>query len=267
MSDTSHKGERSKYAALRELCVQMRRDAARQRAWCATQRHVLHVDEAPPPRFDAVVDANGISTETASALVAFTGSAGGLIPLMTILADLPANFAAAVVVAPHMGESSVLPQLLQRRCRLPVEFVCDGEIIRAGRIYVCPPRRHVLANAERTFALAETDPLSMPCPSGDWLFHTVAASYGEQAAVIVLSGSQSDGARGVRRVQAAGGIVLVQDPQTCAVPSMPLAALHTNCVRATLRPEQIAPSLVAMIGLMDLERSEREFANPFQSSN
>jgi len=202
----------------------------------------------------------------APAIVAFAASAGGLMPLIAALEALPIGFRAAALVALHTGAGSTLPTVLQPRCRLPVKFAETGEVIRAGMVYVAPPLLHLVVNANRTFALVDRGRLQFARPSADWLFETIAASYMESAIAIVLSGYQRDGARGIARIRQAGGITIVQDPDTCEANDMPIAAVATGSVSWVLRPELIADAIMDRLQTLDLEQIEREFDDPFAAT-
>jgi two-component system, chemotaxis family, protein-glutamate methylesterase/glutaminase len=222
-------------------------------------------DTRPDTQHNPHVD-GAADMATASAVVAFAVSAGGLVPLMTILNDLPVDFRGAVIVAQHMGPGSVLADVLQYRCRLPVKFAETGELIRGGAVYVPLPLQHLIVNANRTFTLIAKKRLRFARPSADWLFDTLAATYTDRAIGVVLSGCQRDGARGVVRIFEAGGTTIVQDPKTCEVADMPEAAIRSGAVTFVLTPSEIAPVVVARILSCDQERMGREFENPFAAT-
>ena len=85
---------------------------------------------------------------------------------------------------------TALSNLRRSRCRLPTVVAVAGETVSSGRNYVCPARRHLLINADKTFALAEYEPLGRPCPSAAWLFHTVAATSETDSVTAVLAPEQ-----------------------------------------------------------------------------
>jgi len=216
----------------------------------------------PAPRPNA--ESNGWDgAATAPAIVGFALSAGGLAPLMLVLSRLPSAFQAAVVVAQHTASGSALPALLQARSGMRVKFAESGEPVLAGVVYVCPPGRHVVANADRTLAVVDRGRLHFARPSADWLFESMAASYGDASVAVILSGYQHDGARGVVSIQRAGGSVIVQEPGTCDAPDMPEAAIRTGCATRILHPELISCAIVDRVHLLELERLTREFEEPF----
>jgi two-component system chemotaxis response regulator CheB len=84
-------------------------------------------------------------------------------------------------------------------------------------------------------------------PSADLLFESLAASYKERAIAVVLTGSGSDGAMGVKAIKTMGGTVIAQDEATSDFFSMPKAAIETRCVDFILALEEIAPALVSLV--------------------
>lgn len=183
--------------------------------------------------------------EAATAIVVIGLSAGGLSALRTIVQALPRPACPAVVIAHHVGPQSVLPQLAQRWTERPAGFAEDGTLLCAERIYVCPPEHHVLVKPDGTLGVVPKGRSSLGRPSIDWLLESAAASFGDRAIAILLSGSNADGARGTRFIRRAGGTVIVQDPATCAYPQMSEHALATGSVHYALAPTDMAPVLAA----------------------
>src|SRR5262249_40136715 len=95
-----------------------------------------------------------------------------------------------------------------------------------------------------TIALSSAPAVRRSRPSADWLMESAAASYGDSAAAVILSGRLYDGARGVVWMRKAGAHTIAQTPVTCGFPSLPLAAIRTGCVDDVLMPDQIAPALL-----------------------
>jgi two-component system chemotaxis response regulator CheB len=183
----------------------------------------------------------------ASHLVAIVLSAAGLQPLREVLSVLPASFPAAVVVLQHVSDRSELPLVLAMNTAMPVKFAETAEVLREGIVYVCPPGRHTIVNPTRAFVLSTAPAVRLVRPSGDWLLESVAASFGDCALAVILSGRLSDGARGSRWISRAGGQVIAQHPETCGFASMPNAAIATGCANLVLPPGAIGPALQLQI--------------------
>jgi two-component system, chemotaxis family, protein-glutamate methylesterase/glutaminase len=180
-------------------------------------------------------------------VVAIGASAGGLLALRQLVAALPRDFAAAVLVVLHLYPTvpSRLPWLLARHAALPVRSATDGETITGGRIYVAVPDRHLLTD-ERRVRLVLSSPVHHVRPSVDRLFASMAAAYGARCAGVVLSGTGVDGAEGLVAVRRAGGTTIAQDPAEAQFRGMPTAAIATGCVDHVLDLASITSLLVRL---------------------
>ena len=158
-------------------------------------------------------------------LVAVGCSWGGLAAAGKLLESLPADFPVPMVIVQHRSEvPSALAELLARHTTLPVGEPDDKEPVVPGRVYVAPPGYHLLVDRAR-FSLDTEAPVHYSRPSVDVLFESAAEAYGPRLAAVVLTGANHDGAAGLVRVAAAGGLALVQDPATADRSAMPCAAL------------------------------------------
>ncbi len=158
-------------------------------------------------------------------LVVVGCSWGGLAAAGCLLAVLPPSFAVPVVIVQHRSEAeSPLSELLGRQTARTVAEPDDKEVLRDGWVYVAPPGYHLLLDSTR-FSLATEAPVRYSRPSIDVLFESAAGAFGSRMAGVVLTGANDDGAAGLAKVAAAGGLALVQDPNTAERPVMPAAAL------------------------------------------
>ena len=181
-------------------------------------------------------------------VVALAASAGGLNALTHVLAGLPADFPAALVVVQHLDprHRSVMADILARRCKLPVKEAIEGEQVQPGHAYIAPPNRHLLVNPDHSLSLTQTELVHFVRPSADLMFESTAASYKERAIAVVLSGSGHDGAMGVRAIKKMGGTVIVQDAKNAEFTGMPEAAQATGIVDFVLPLDDIAPALAKL---------------------
>jgi len=154
-------------------------------------------------------------------------SAGGLQALQKIFALLPSDLGIAVIVVSHTSPdaASLLPQLIGHHCRLPVGEAEEREPVEAGHVYFAPPNYHLLIEPDRTFRLSVDAHVCHVRPAVDVLFMAAADVYRRRLAGVVLTGANADGARGLRAIADAGGICLVQDPETAIADTMPRAAM------------------------------------------
>ncbi len=195
------------------------------------------------------MDDPALSSLSAFHVVALVASAGGLAALATILAALPADFPAAVVVVQHLDPSrpSLLAGILARHCGLPVLEAHHGDRLRPGSVYVAPPDRHLVVLPGGVLALTATEPVHFVRPSADALLESLSRSFGPRVIAVVLTGAGLDGADGVRVVKHGGGTVIAQDRFSSQNFGMPSAAIGTGCVDAVLPLKEIAPALVQRV--------------------
>ncbi len=182
-------------------------------------------------------------------IVAVACSAGGLAALSRLLSELPADFAAGVVIVQHLDprHRSMMADILARRTSLRVKQAEEGDRVEVGAVYIAPPDQHLLVNGDGTVSLSRSALVHFVRPSADLLFESVAASYRDRATAVVLSGSGGDGSTGVRAIKEMGGTVIAQNEQTSEFFGMPGAAIDSGHVDLVLPLEQIAGALVARV--------------------
>ncbi len=165
-----------------------------------------------------------------SEAVVIGASAGALEALSAILPGLPASFPLPIMVVVHIppDRPSALADLFAAKCRMFVKEAEDKEPLLAGTIYFAPPDYHLLVEVDKTVALSSDEQVFFSRPSIDVLFETAADAYQERLIGIVLSGANSDGANGLKAVMGAGGVGLVQNPDTAFAAAMPEAAEKMN---------------------------------------
>jgi two-component system, chemotaxis family, CheB/CheR fusion protein len=181
-------------------------------------------------------------------LVVVGASAGGIEALSTLVATLPADFPAPIVVAQHLDPDrpSHLADILERRSTLPVRSVADAEPqpLTPGVVYVVPADRDV----EITDHLVRlrAGGARHPKPSINLLLSSAAHAHGERLIAVILTGTGTDGADGAREVKAAAGMVIIQNPRTAAYPTMP-ASLAPTTVDVVADLEQIGALLADLL--------------------
>ncbi len=182
-------------------------------------------------------------------VIGVAASAGGLRALTTLLSALPADFPAPIAVVQHLDprHPSFMAGILGRVVRLRVKEAQEGEALQQGVIYLAPPDRHLLVNANGILTLTRTELVHFVRPSADLLFESLAASFRARAVAVVLTGSGSDGSLGLRAIKRMGGHVIAQDEATSEFFGMPDAAIRTGLVDLVLPLEDIAPSLMSWI--------------------
>jgi two-component system chemotaxis response regulator CheB len=180
--------------------------------------------------------------------VLIAASQGGLRVTRQLAAALPADYPAAVLYAQHRspGASTAVVDLLRRGSAVDVRAGVDGQPLTQGTFTVPPADAHVSISNDRRLVLTPDTPRTQ---LADGVFASAASVYGPRVLAVVLTGRLRDGMRGVRAVKAAGGRVIVQDPETAEQPSMPWNVLATGCVDLVLDPTHIAAALVALVSV------------------
>ncbi len=191
-------------------------------------------------------------------LVVVGSSAGGVSALSILVATLNKEFPAPVVLAQHLDPQrpSQLGAILERRSTLPIVIVSEDAptLLEKGKIYVVPANRHV--KIVDGHVSLEVDSIERPKPSVDRLLTSAAKAYGEHLIAVILTGSGSDGAAGAVDVKNAGGVVIIQNPQTASYPSMPLS-LPPTAVDHVVEMEQIGPLLYDLLKGVQLPAIEK----------
>ena len=152
-------------------------------------------------------------------------SAGGFRALERILRALPADFSLPIVVVQHRSrESDAFASIMRSLVGLPVHEAEDKEPLVVPGVYLAPPNYHLLLEVGH-LALSTDEAVGYSRPSIDVLFESAADAYGASVLAVLLTGANSDGTAGLRRIRAAGGYAMVQDPRTAESPEMPNAAV------------------------------------------
>jgi two-component system chemotaxis response regulator CheB len=172
-------------------------------------------------------------------------SAGGVEALMALLPTLSVAFRTPIFIVLHLprDQPSLLSQIFLQKCALPVCEAVDKEPVRSGTVYFAPPDYHLLIDEGPCLALSADELVNYSRPSIDVLFESAADIYRARLLGIILSGANEDGAEGLAAVHAAGGITIVQQPDSAQVKQMVVAALNRNPTSHVLDLEGIAAVL------------------------
>jgi two-component system chemotaxis response regulator CheB len=176
------------------------------------------------------------------------GSAGAIEAVAALLAGLPAEFPAPVLVVLHTGRNgaSVLPAILERVGPLQAVTPADGESLSDGIVYVAPRDNHMLVEGHRV-RLNEGPAEHGLRPAIDPLFRSAARACGPRAVGVVLSGMLDDGTAGLREIRARGGWTLAQAPDEAAFGSMPRSAIDNVGVDYVLPVAGLAAVLTELV--------------------
>lgn len=172
-------------------------------------------------------------------------SSGGLNVLKILLPALPADFCFPIIIVQHVGahSESYWIDLLNGMCKLTVKEADEKEIITKGNVYTAPANYHLLVEKDYTLSLSTQEKVNFARPSIDVLFESAAEAYKDKLIGIILTGSNNDGANGLKKIKEYGGLTIVQDPDTAESSYMPASAI------AAISPDYIL-SIEKMINLL-----------------
>jgi len=181
-------------------------------------------------------------------VVGIGASAGGLEAYKHVLPGLPTNANMAFVIVQHLDPKhrSMMASLLDRHTNMDVLEIVDGQFLEANNVYITPPGRNVKI-VGKVLQLSKPSSAIGPKPSIDYFFTSLAESKADRAVGIVLSGTGSDGAHGIRAIKAGGGITIVQSEETARYNGMPRAAIETGHVDLVVDPANIGKELQVAI--------------------
>lgn len=188
-------------------------------------------------------------------IVGIGASAGGLEALEVFFDNMPAKTGLAFVIVQHLSPDfkSLMEELLARRTEIPVHRVEDNMEVESDAIYLIPPRKEMIVSEGRLL-LMDKDPSRIFTLPIDTFFRSLAYDAKERAIAVILSGTGSDGSRAIKAVRDAGGLVVVQSPETAKFDGMPRSALDTGSVDYVLPVGEI-PALL----LRYAERPSRDY--------
>lgn len=174
-------------------------------------------------------------------------SSGGLTALSVIISALPKNFLPIITVQ-HIGEENenYLPAYLQSLTKMLVKEADLNEKIVKGTIYTPSPGYHLLVEPDLTLTLSVEEKIHFARPSIDVLFESAAFAYQNKLIGIILSGANDDGSSGLKLIKEAGGLTIVQDPNTADATYMPQAAIAATSVDHILSPAGIRDFLLSI---------------------
>lgn len=160
-------------------------------------------------------------------VVVVGGSAGGVEALRALVAQLPSDLPATVLVVTHSSpvRPGRLASVLAQVAKVDVAMARTGDRLAPGRLFVATPGLHLLIR-DGHLHLSRGPKENLVRPAIDALFRSAAVSLGSRVIGILLSGLLDDGTAGLSAIKRCGGIAIVQDPREAAFPDMPHSALR-----------------------------------------
>jgi two-component system CheB/CheR fusion protein len=171
-------------------------------------------------------------------------SAGGLEALEAFFGGMPATTGMAFVVVQHLSPDykSLMVELLSKHTRMPVRRADEEVVVEPDTVYLIPPKKN-LEIEHGHLKLTDKGHVGVNLPI-DIFFRSLAEDQAERGIGVILSGTGTDGMRGVRAPKEAGGLIVAQEPTSARFDGMPRAAISTGLVDYVLPPEAMAERLV-----------------------
>lgn len=178
-------------------------------------------------------------------VVGVGASAGGLEALEMLLRDMPLDSGMAFIVVQHLSPDfkSVMEDLLARVTDITIKMIEDGVRVEPNTIYLLPAKQEVICSNGQLLLTDRPAGRDLSYPI-DQLLRSLASDLGKRSVGVILSGTGTDGSRGVRDINKAGGLVVVQEPESAKFDGMPKAALDTGIVDVTVPIDQIEQALL-----------------------
>ncbi|MFV8376166.1 chemotaxis protein CheB [Flavobacterium sp. LB1P62] len=175
-------------------------------------------------------------------------SSGGMNALKIIFSALPVDFNIPIIIVQHVGahSDSQWIKLLNKKSHLEIKEADEKEKIEKGKVYIAPPNYHLLIEKDKTFSLTIDERVNFARPSIDVLFESAAEAFNTKLIGIVLTGSNHDGTKGIKRIKECGGVAIIQDPKTAESAYMPKSAIAAIIPDYILSLEDIVALLIKM---------------------
>lgn len=181
-------------------------------------------------------------------IIAIGSSTGGPQALFKVLAELGPDLSVPVMITQHMPPTftKILAEHITRASGLPCKEAENGDVLKAGQVYVAPGDYHMLVgmrNDRPTIRIDQGPPVNFCRPAVDPMFSSVADTYGSSTLALILTGMGHDGMIGSQKIVDAGGTLIAQDELTSVVWGMPGAVATRGLCSAVLPIEKIGAHL------------------------
>jgi len=175
-------------------------------------------------------------------VVVIGAALGGLTAIAKIASGWPRELPVSVLIALNTQDqpAKTVIQIIDSYATIMVTFAVNGQTIKPRHIYVSPPNKHLSIGRPGVARLDEPGFFDMVVPSVNRLFAAAAAVYGPRVIGVVLSGNQYDGVQGMKDIEAAGGVGIVQDPDDATAPQMPRHVVRNDSPRYCVKASEIA---------------------------
>lgn len=179
-------------------------------------------------------------------LIVIGASFGGMEAIKKVVTELPENFKIPIAVVLHIGNNNIntYMSLLNDNSHYTVKEAEEKETIKENTVYFAPPNYHLLVEEDFSFSLSTDEKINFSRPAIDVLFETAAWTFKDKLIGILLTGSNHDGAAGLKTIKEYHGIAIVENPETAFAKTMPETALKNSNPDFSLSLEAISKKIV-----------------------
>lgn len=195
-------------------------------------------------------------------VIGIGASAGGLEAITRLLSKLSDGNGAAYVFLQHLSPDtkSIIGELLEKHTDMPIKMVYDDQTVKANHIYIMAENKNIVFSDGKLITKDRPPKTEINLPI-DQFFKSLGESLGSRAVGVLLSGTGTDGTRGLRTIKEKGGFVLVQSPETAKFDGMPKAAIDLQIADQVSPPEELAQDIEYILTNRNFGKAESAFLN------
>lgn len=187
--------------------------------------------------------------DSAKKVIAIGVSTGGPQALQMVFAKLPKSLPLAILVVQHIAKGFIngLAEWLSGTSHMDIQVAKAGDALKPGMIFLAPDDYNIGVDANGIISLSEDLSRSYThVPSIDYMMKSVAATYGDEAIGIIMTGMGQDGVEGVKAIKRGGGTTIAQDQATSVIFGMNKLAIDSGCIDRIVRLENIADEIISI---------------------
>lgn len=213
---------------------------------CSAYRHLVRAGSRDRPKTVPSPHEHPHRRDT----IVIGASLGGPAALRDLVAQLPPDLAASVLIVQHQAPSAsdALMIMLRTRASLPVKMAEDGEPIVERQVYVARPDHHLLVSEDDRLIVTRGPRENRSRPAVNPLFRSAAVHRSSRTIGVVLTGALDDGVAGLAAIKRCGGVTVVQDPREAFAPDMPRNAIEEVSVDHILPLSEMGAILTSLVG-------------------
>lgn len=183
-------------------------------------------------------------------IIAIGISTGGPQALQVLLSLLPANLPAGILIVQHISNGFIhgMAEWLRATSHVDIKVAAAGDVLKSGTVYFAPDDYHMTIDEGGVIGLKEdTADKRVHIPSIDVMMNSVAASFGENAIGVIMTGMGRDGVEGIKAINKSGGTTIAQDEKTSVIYGMNKLAVDAGYIDKIVALEDMGKELVKLL--------------------